>query len=79
MSNWTKIRCIVLILRYSGTMQTTETRGLTFRLPAGLLEKFKGAAASSNRSVSGELRNLMEQRVAEHEADRDSEKTGAVA
>jgi len=40
----------------------------SFRLPADLLERFKEAAKAENRTAAGELRNLMEQRVAEHEA-----------
>jgi hypothetical protein len=64
-------------LRYSdatvhGDTKIRRVTPYSFRAPAELLDDFKEAAAAENRSVAGALRNLMEQRVAEHKADRES-------
>lgn len=51
----------------------------SFRLPKDLLDKFKEAARAENRTAAGALRNLMEERVAEHETTRsDSPVTSEV-
>jgi predicted DNA-binding protein len=55
-------------------MRTTQSKvapdtAWSFRLPADLLERFKEAARAENRTAAGALRNLMEQHVAEHEAE----------
>jgi hypothetical protein len=63
------------------TSPGTKIRKVTpysFRAPVDLLDDFKEAAKAENRSVAGALRNLMEQRVAEHKAeqgDRESSTT----
>lgn len=54
-------------------MHPTETKIVkvvpwSFRVPMELLQDFKQAASSENRSAAGELRHLMEQRVAEFKA-----------
>ena len=40
----------------------------SFRLPEDLLDRFKAAADAEERSTAGELRRLMAEKVAEHEA-----------
>lgn len=49
-----------------------EDKAITFRVPADLKERFEAAAKAERRSVTGALVVLMEQRVAELEADREA-------
>jgi hypothetical protein len=51
--------------------------GIGFSVPAELHEQFKRAADAEHRTVKGALIVLMEQRVAEHEADRNDVKAEA--
>lgn len=44
-----------------------DTRYIGARLPKDLYERFQRVADSEQRSVSGELRKVIEQRVAEAE------------
>jgi hypothetical protein len=58
-------------------MESTETkiRKITpwsFRVPSDLLADFKKAADAANRSAAGELRDLMEKRVAQHKGDAEA-------
>jgi hypothetical protein len=58
----------------------SEMTAWSFRLPADLLERFKVAAAAEQRTAAGELRHLMEERVAAFEsADRIPATTGEAA
>ena len=42
----------------------TKTRTLSLRVPAELVEDFRRAAGTEDRSIAGEVRHLMRKRVA---------------
>jgi len=48
--------------------QEPEERNLNFRCPIALQDRFREVAEADHRTVSQELRRLMEQRIAEADA-----------
>lgn len=55
------------------TQESDGMRMLNFRIESGLIDRLREVAASEHRTVSQELRHLVDRRLAEAATEREAE------